>query len=212
MDKLQWFKFRPSDWMMGKISKMPHKTQAEFIRFCCQYWNKECKMNIDDAKIEFGDVSWKKLLQYKIIIIDDENVHVKFLDEQMEGINEMRGKRSIAGKISAKKRAKDNKRSTSVQQNSREKSRVEKKENIYRSFSHLSITHDEYKKLCEIWSRGHVENCIDSIENYKKNTNYKSLYLTCRSWLKDTPKKQDEKGDMESFVSKKLETLKKINK
>ena len=52
MDKLQWFKFTPSDWMMGKIQRCPEITQARFMRLCCLYWNKECLLSIEDAEIE----------------------------------------------------------------------------------------------------------------------------------------------------------------
>ena len=49
MDKLTWFKFSPSDWIMGKISKMPLKIQAEYLRFICIYWNKGCIVTKEDA-------------------------------------------------------------------------------------------------------------------------------------------------------------------
>lgn len=84
-----------------------------------------------------------------------------------------------------------NDRLTTVERNTNESEQIKiknKKEDIYRKFDHLSITLSDYQKLCSIWETEEVIQVIDSIENYKNNTKYKSLYLTVRSWLKDKPK------------------------
>lgn len=196
MDKLQWFKFRPSDWTMGRISKMSFATQGEYIRFCCIYWNKECKMTIEDAKLEFKKTTFDNLITNKVLKTEDKHIKINFLDEQMEAINSMREVNSIAGKISAKKRkllSKNNDRSTTVQRNSTEKIREDKKrvDKVYIQFNHLSLTTNEYNKLIEEWKQEDVLQVIDDIQNYNKNVNYKSLYLTARKWLRKTPKKNE---------------------
>jgi hypothetical protein len=129
MDNLQWFKFSPSDWMMGRIQRQTAQVQVDFIRLCCKYWQKECILSIEDAELEAMD-SYAALLKYKLINEIDGNVIIEFLDEQMVGINARREQASSAGKRSAELR----KRSTvvqrsldSVERNSTEKSRVEKK-------------------------------------------------------------------------------------
>ena len=63
------------------------------------------------------------------------------------------------------------------------------KENIYRSFDHLSITIDEFKKLEQFWRKETIDSILDRIENYKDNKKYKSLYLTAKNWIKDEPKR-----------------------
>ena len=125
MDKLQWFKFRPSDWIMGRISKTNKTTQAEFLTFCCTYWNKQCDMTTTQAKFEMSKAVWKKLTELEIIKVNGEQIHIEFLDEQMVSIDDMRQKASLAGKASAKKRNEKQRTSTRVQRNPTEKRREE---------------------------------------------------------------------------------------
>jgi hypothetical protein len=88
MEKLQWFKFSPSDYMMGKIQRCPEVTQARFVRLCCLYWNKECNLSIEDAIIEIDKEHLDILLLKKIIKIENDFLIIDFLNEQMENIKE----------------------------------------------------------------------------------------------------------------------------
>ena len=57
------------------------------------------------------------------------------------------------------------------------------KENTYRRFAHLSLSFPEYDKLAETWNEDQINTTLDEIENYKKNNQYKSLFLTAKKWL-----------------------------
>ena len=131
MDKLQWFKFAPSDWMMGKIMRCDEITQARYMRLVCLYWNKECNLSYEDAEIEIDKDHLDILIKKKIVKLDEDFIYIEFLDEQMEGISETSEKRRAAVKKRWDKVKQNNTRvlqnDTSVLQSDTEESRVEEK-------------------------------------------------------------------------------------
>jgi len=104
MDKLQWFKFTPSDWMMGKIQRCPEITQARFLRLCCMYWNKDCELSIEDSIIEIDQEHFEILISKKILTKDSKNVYISFLDEQNLEIKEVYKDKSTSGIVGNLKR------------------------------------------------------------------------------------------------------------
>lgn len=130
MEKLQWFKFTPSDWMMGKIQKTPEITQARFMRLCCLYWNKECELTYEDAEIEVDQEHLDTLIRKKIIKCEDDMIYIDFLDEQMGNIHEISEKRrKAANKRWKGKNANASKHDASAVQTDAEESREEENEN-----------------------------------------------------------------------------------
>jgi hypothetical protein len=81
--------------------------------------------------------------------------------------------------------------SNTIKERKGKESKVNKnKEKIYRSFVHLSITNEEIEKLKIDYDLKTIDSVLDSIENYKDNKKYKSLYLTAKKWLEKEPKKK----------------------
>lgn len=65
------------------------------------------------------------------------------------------------------------------------------KDEVYMQAWHLSISHDEFTKLeKEFWSEKSDE-LVRWVLNYRKNSKYKSLYLTAQKWGRLETKKQN---------------------
>jgi len=65
---------------------------------------------------------------------------------------------------------------------------------IYREFSHMSISANEVNKLMDLgMSLPDVDEYCDRIENFKGNKKYSSLYLTAMSWYKRDEKSKPPK-------------------
>jgi hypothetical protein len=220
MEKLQWFKFSPSDWTMGRIMRCSPTAQASYMRLMCLYWNKNCQMHIEEAMLEFSESDWQDIIRFKIVkTTEDNEISISFLDEQKYDIDKMKQQASRAGKASAEKRKTVaqqklnepstvvNVSSTPVQRIPTEKNREEKnREDIYRSFDHLAITNHEFAKLESVYSQKTIDHVLDSIENYRNKSHYTSLYLTAKTWLRDKPTKQQE-STIEVVVDKSFENI-----
>lgn len=230
MKKLEWFKFYPSEWTMGKITRCRPSTQASFIRLCCIYWNDNGTMLKEDAMLEFNNEDWDEAVKFRLFGFTEDNhqIIIKFLNDQLIEIRKLSEQASNAGKASALARLNKkpptfnerlaqvkqplNDRSTDAQQNPTDKDK-DKDKDIYRQFGHLSISKPEVKDLAKVYSKAVIDQVLDAIENYKNNKNYKSLYLTAKKWLLDKPtKNQENKPEIETdkqydYIANKLKDL-----
>ena len=76
--------------------------------------------------------------------------------------------------------------------------------NIYRSFAHLSITNADVEKLLSKYSIDDIDEVLDSIENFKGNKKYTSLYLTASKWLSKNKKTTEAEEPKELLLARKL--------
>jgi len=104
MDKLQWFKFTPSDWIMGKIQRCPEVTQARFMRLCCIYWNKDCNMTYEDAEVEIDKEHLDILISKRVLKNTNGIISIIFLLEQIKEIEVDKIDKSQSGQIGNLKR------------------------------------------------------------------------------------------------------------
>jgi len=95
-DTLQWFKFSPSNWMMGRIRKLGKSDQADFISLCCLYWKNGCTLTKEDAEFDVGGDVVSNMIAFRVLKVDGEHLRIKFLDEQLENIQETSQLRSKA--------------------------------------------------------------------------------------------------------------------
>ncbi len=75
---------------------------------------------------------------------------------------------------------------------------------IYRSFAHLSILNSDIEKLLDKYSINEIDEVLDSIENFKGNKKYTSLYLTANKWLSKNKKSTEVEEPKELLLARKL--------
>jgi hypothetical protein len=193
---LPWFKFSPASWMIGRISRQTPEVQVAFLRLCCVYWNEGCDLTFERAGLE-AEESLEVLIRIRMVERSEDQICIKFLDEQFEEFKGKRSKQSLAGKASAEKRMKVSK-----------KSKVQgEQKNIPESESFPGIPFDLFysaypRKTAKvtseiIWKRlGNAERqkAIDGIRNLStsdpKFIPYPSTYLNQRRW-EDEPQSKE---------------------
>lgn len=210
MKSFHYFKFVPSDYMMGKIQRCSYQAQAEFIRLCCLYWNSEGYYSLEDAEIECEKLD--ELFKRKIITEEEGFIVIDFLDVQLEEIKEIRQKRSNAGKegaIAKKKKAQDkqneasakqvlNKTKHSIEEHSIEEDKIKKDiEQRKQAFLlDLSEFKDQYNRnlLNEFYSYWTEHGKNDKKMRFEKQKSF-SLSRRLTTWKKNENKFNNGKSD-----------------
>ena len=172
-----------------------------------------------------------KLIKHIYSYVSDENpksddliVEIAFepikqqLKRDLKLFEEKRVKRSEAGLAGANKRwkempndanecqpiANDSKRINSIAKIADNVNDNDNDNNIYRSFAHLSITNADVEKLLTKYSIDDIDEVLDSIENFKGNKKYSSLYLTASKWLSKNKKTSEAEEPKELLLARKL--------
>jgi len=76
-----------------------------------------------------------------------------------------------------------------------------KKEDIYISSGHLLITWDDFNKLIDEFGEEKSDEYVRKVLNYRKNSKYKSLYLTALNWLRRDKKEAEQKKSQKSKLA-----------
>jgi hypothetical protein len=172
-----------------------------------------------------------KLIKHIYSYVSDENpksddliVEIAFepikqqLKRDLKLFEEKRVKRSEAGLAGANKRwkempndanewqtiANDSKRINGIAKIAVNDNVNVNDNDIYRSFAHLSITNADVEKLLTKYSIDDIDEVLDSIENFKGNKKYSSLYLTANKWLSKNKKTTEVEEPKELLLARKL--------
>lgn len=77
-----------------------------------------------------------------------------------------------------------------------------KEEDIFMSRDHLSITWGEMNKLIDKYGEIVATDAINRVLNYRKNSRYKSLYLTANTWIQKDIEKNKHQANGQRSKSK----------
>jgi len=160
--ELPYYKFHPAEWIKGDITLCSMETQGVFINLCSYYWLKDCSISLANAKQRFSKnvASLDELLDSGIILIDEnENVIINFLDEQMQEFSNINEKRVMAGRLGGLANAKQmlSKRGSKTVAKPSNKDKIREEKNIdtfYQNELNLAEENeykDKYKKLVDIF-------------------------------------------------------------
>jgi hypothetical protein len=172
---------------------------------------------------KLSDTDAGQLLKHLLRYVNDQNpttdnplVEIAFepikqqLKRDLVKFEDVKVKRSEAGKAGATKRWQDianaNKGIQTIANiavNDNDNVNVISKD-IYRSFAHLSISNADIEKLLDKYSINEIDEVLDSIENFKGNKKYTSLYLTANKWLSKNKKSTEVEEPKELLLARKL--------
>jgi (p)ppGpp synthase/HD superfamily hydrolase len=172
---------------------------------------------------KLSDTDAGQLLKHLLRYVNDQNpttdnplVEIAFepikqqLKRDLVKFEDVKVKRSEAGKAGATKRWQDianaNKGIQTIANiavNDNDNVNVISKD-LYRSFAHLSISNADIEKLLEKYSINEIDEVLDSIENFKGNKKYTSLYLTANKWLSKNKKSTEVEEPKELLLARKL--------
>jgi len=174
------------------VEKLSDTDAGQLLKHLLRYVNDQ-KPVTDNPLVEIAFEPIKQQLKRDLVKFEDVKV-----------------KRSEAGKAGANKRWQDvanaNKGIQTIANiavNDNDNVNVISKD-IYRSFAHLSISNSDIEKLLDKYSINEIDEVLDSIENFKGNKKYTSLYLTANKWLSKNKKSTEVEEPKELLLARKL--------
>lgn len=148
-----------------------------------------CRYSLDLEEIELDPICSAMFALIKPQLIANIN---KYKAGKKSALIKQKANRKVT-----ESKQKTNKAITNVNYNVN--NNLNKNDNIYRRFNHLSISLNDYENLVNEFGSENVINILDQIENYKGNTKYKSLFLTAKNWLKNDAKRNETKKRASDF-------------
>lgn len=219
--ELPFFKFTPTEWLVGKISFQSLEVQGAFIQCCCMFWKNSGVIKVDDMDYRIGKDNLAKLIEYDFVKVIDDFLRIEFLEEQLFSFEGVRRSRSLSGIKSAEKKAEAKKAlveanstnveesSTSVEENST--SCQQNSTDIRHKTEDIDIRHLLYNSLLSEIKISDAEGCLetkgktievgaDSILYFNVAKSFQSLFIKNLK-EKASPYSQQSNAKFKNYVN-----------
>ena len=199
--ELPYFKFEPSEWLEGKIQICSDKTIACFTNLMAAYWSKSGCISYAFALHKYcrkdKDVL-QDLIDNQIIQLDNDDIRIKFLDDQLKDVHELSQKRSQ----SAKKRW-----SNANALHLHSKSNAIRKEKIREDKNNILVDNRPINKNpFKTWSYDDFKKSVKSANELIK-TDDDTLIEFDEYWTEETPQ-----GKMKFQIEKTWDTSRRLKR
>jgi hypothetical protein len=96
--ELPYFKFEPAEYLTKNISFCSLSAQGLFINICSYYWQRNCKLTIDQVlkRLNYQE-EVDELISEGIIDLNGEFITIKFLDNQLVDVEKTSKQNSANG-------------------------------------------------------------------------------------------------------------------
>ena len=143
--ELPFFKFYPTEWLIGKISFQPLEIQGAFVQCVCMVWNNNGSIKLKDVLYRVDQIFIDYLQEHGFINLEDDRISIDFLNEQLNDFQQIRDLRSVQGKLGALAKAKQ-KLAEAKQTLPKAKQSVTEKKREEKKREDIAPTMDEVKK------------------------------------------------------------------
>ncbi|HDY66580.1 hypothetical protein LCGC14_2099450 [marine sediment metagenome] len=189
--ELPYFRFYAGEWLNKDVTLQTMENQGVFINVCSYYWIEDCDLTLKNLHRRFPlhITLIDELIEEGIIDFEDGGkISISFLNEQRAKLLKTHLRLAKSGRKGGKSKAKARvKPGLSYKDKDKDN---EKDKDKYRAFAHLSLSNEEFESIKATgYTKQRIDDILDSIENFKNNTKYKSLNLTVRSWLRKEKEK-----------------------
>lgn len=186
--ELPYFKFEPAEYLTKDISFCSLSAQGLFINICSYYWQRNCSLTKEQLLKRLNyEIEFNELIKEGVIDIQENNIIIKFLDNQLNSVEEKSKTNSSNGSKGGRPRKNPNESEIKPNENQNEsKSKGIREDEIKEEYI-FEINNDilEEKGFLELFNK--CRNYYD-----KMTTNLESLQSVERSLLNNQNKTHDK--------------------
>ncbi len=215
--KLDWFKFSATDWLSGSVQLLSDGEKGTFIDLIAMIWKEQGSITVNNIlyrKLRIDNATAceriKSYCELGILVMQDDKLSIKFLDNQMNDIETTSKKNSEnAKKRWDKKKAKCDRMPIREDKKREEEKRIDnKKENNKQLESAWEIFWNDYPKktnnvnakktLFKYLKQGvTIEQICEAMNKSEDLRNERQYIPNPQAWLNKTPWLDEEFNPME---------------